>query len=120
MNRTNEFSKKDIEENKGIAWLAYVGILFIVPMYGGADSPYASFHARQGMLLFIDEIIVLLLVLVANVLAGCGILPEVMRPLRSILYVVFLLSTIFYVCFGIINTVKGKAKELPIIGRMGK
>lgn len=51
----------DIEKNKTIAALSYVWILCLVPLLGKRDSKYAQFHAKQGLVLFIVEIVASLL-----------------------------------------------------------
>ena len=48
---------KDIEENKILAALSYAWILFLVPLLGKRKSKFAQFHAKQGMVLFILELI---------------------------------------------------------------
>ena len=47
MDRTNEFNRMDIEENKGISCFAYFGFMFIMPLWAASDSPYAQFHAQH-------------------------------------------------------------------------
>jgi uncharacterized membrane protein len=48
---------KDIEENKAIAALSYAWILCLVPLLGKRKSKFAQFHAKQGLVLFIIELI---------------------------------------------------------------
>jgi len=48
---------KDIEENKYIAILSYVWILCLVPLLLKRDSEFVQFHAKQGLVLFLAEII---------------------------------------------------------------
>jgi uncharacterized membrane protein len=47
----------DVEQNKAIACLSYIWILFLVPLLAKRDSKFAQFHAKQGLILFIVEII---------------------------------------------------------------
>ena len=47
----------DVEANKTIAALSYVWILCLVPLLGERNSKFAQFHAKQGLVLFIIEII---------------------------------------------------------------
>ena len=42
----------DIKENKAMAVLSYIGILFLIPLFAAKNSPYARFHVRQGATLF--------------------------------------------------------------------
>ncbi|MEK7167541.1 MAG: DUF4870 domain-containing protein [Patescibacteria group bacterium] len=51
------FDPKDIEENKAVAALSYLWILCLVPLLVKRDSPFAQAHAKQGLALFIIEII---------------------------------------------------------------
>ncbi|MBU0661155.1 hypothetical protein KKG22_03160 [Patescibacteria group bacterium] len=98
----NTTTKEDIEKNKGMAALAY--IIFFLPMLTEAkDSPYAMFHANQGLVLLI----------LAVLISMFGSLPLigwfVIMPLGSLLVIV-----LWFI--GIINAINGKMTELPLIG----
>ncbi|MDO9399399.1 MAG: hypothetical protein Q7T79_01790 [bacterium] len=47
----------DITKNKNIAAISYIWILCLVPLLGNRNSKFAQFHAKQGLVLFIIEII---------------------------------------------------------------
>jgi uncharacterized membrane protein len=47
------FSEKDINENKFVAAIGYICILFLIPLLLKKDSPFAQYHAKQGLYLFI-------------------------------------------------------------------
>ena len=47
----------DAEQNKGMAAIAYIGILFLIPLLAKKDSEFAQYHAKQGLVLFIVDII---------------------------------------------------------------
>ncbi len=47
------FDQKDVAENKFIAALSYLGLLFLVPLLAKKESPFAQFHAKQGLVLCI-------------------------------------------------------------------
>ncbi|HAM88847.1 MAG: hypothetical protein US83_C0006G0083 [Candidatus Falkowbacteria bacterium GW2011_GWC2_38_22] len=47
----------DIEENKTVAALSYIWVLCLVPLITKKKSKFAQFHAKQGLALFIIEII---------------------------------------------------------------
>ena len=112
---TNSFDKKDIERNKGISVLSYLGFLFLV----------ARFHAKQGMVLFIFEfavnVIMAILKAIFNVIyygtftvfTWIRIPNIILTSVHSLLGLAALALTIV----GIINVVQGKAKELPVIGK---
>src|SRR5437762_547806 len=48
---------KDVEQNKVYAILAYLGILVLVPLLAAKESKFAQYHANQGLVLFIADII---------------------------------------------------------------
>ena len=98
---TDQFDKDDIEKNKAMGLLAY--ILFFIPLLAAKDSPFARYHANQGLVLFLCG-------LISSVLWIIPILRWIIAPILSI--VITVLAVI-----GIINVLNGKAKELPIIGK---
>lgn len=51
------FDKKDIDDNRLVACLSYIGILFIIPLLAKRDSKYCQEHAKQGLVLFIVWIV---------------------------------------------------------------
>jgi uncharacterized membrane protein len=48
-----KFEAKDIEDNKVLAALSYIGVLCLIPLLGMKGSRFAQEHAKQGFLLFI-------------------------------------------------------------------
>ena len=98
---TDQFDKDDIEKNKVMGVLAY--ILFFIPLLAAKDSPFARYHANQGLVLFLAAIL-------SSVILIIPILGWIIAPILSI--VITVLAVI-----GIINALNGKAKELPIIGK---
>ena len=107
---------KDAEDNKVMAILAYFNILVLVPILGAKESPFARFHANQGLILFLASIAlgvvgwVLMLILVFV----SPFLVTLVYGLTSIVSLVILVLAII----GIINAVKGEAKELPLVGKI--
>ena len=47
---------KDVEENKLIAVLSYIWILFLIPLLLKKNSGFCQFHAKQGLVLFIGSL----------------------------------------------------------------
>ena len=124
---TNEYFIDDIRQNKGMAILSYLGLLVLVPILGAPRSPYARYHANQGLILLISEIIygfaynLVTAVLRAifhmswnyNIWGGYGPIYDVLTAILGLAWIVF---TVFAI-LGIVNAAQGKAKELPLIGR---
>ena len=96
---TANYAAADIAENKGMAILCYLGILWLIPFLAKKDSPFVKYHLNQGLLVLILGIAVAIISWIPVVGWLCGV-------------VVFALAII-----GIINVVNGKAQELPIIGK---
>jgi len=50
-------NQNDVEENKVIAAISYLGILCLVPLLLKKDSQYAQFHGKQGLVLLIAWVV---------------------------------------------------------------
>ena len=99
------YDPQDVQDNKLMAALSYLGILVLVPLLAKKDSPFCQFHAKQGLILLISWIVI-------GVVSVIPILGWIIGILGSILLVIFFI-------IGIINALSGKAKELPLIGQLG-
>lgn len=51
------FDEQDIATHKYVALLSYFGIFCLVPLFLKPDSPFAQFHAKQGLILAIAFLI---------------------------------------------------------------
>ena len=103
-----------------MAVLSYLGILCLIPTFGAKNSPFARFHANQGISLAI---------------LGIGY-PIIKAILKSIFYAIsyslgLTMSTILGILggavslfvfvlsiMGIVYACKGEMKELPLIGKI--
>ena len=111
---TSEFSQQDINSNKVMAILAYLGILVLVPIFAAKDSKFARFHANQGLVLFLAEIaFYIVLTIVSAIILAISWKLYFIITIPSLVWIVFLVLAII----GIINAANGKAKELPVIGK---
>lgn len=95
-------NSSDINNNKLIAVFSYIGILFLIPLFFAKDSKFARFHVNQGIMLFIVSIVL-------------GLLSYI--PIIGFIFGILNLVAFIFAIIGIVNVVKGKAKELPIIGK---
>lgn len=112
--RTAEFDAQDIQNNKVMAVLAYLSWLVLIPLFAAKDSKFARFHANQGLVLAITEIVYWVAVgIIGGILTAIsgwfGIFVAILR-LANIAFLVFTI-------LGIVNAANGKAKELPLIGQ---
>lgn len=129
---TKDFTKKDIEDGKGMGILSY--IFPFIPFIVEKKNKFVKYHANQGMNLLVIavgySIIYSILTSVIKVKSNCGygywgdlaaslgtyckVTPWwVTWPLGIIGLGITALCII-----GIINVCKGKAKELPIVNKL--
>ena len=107
---TEEFDPADIEQNKVMGILAYLSWLVLIPIFAAKDSKFARFHANQGLVLAIAEIVV---GIVIGILSGIPFIGWIFSIVGSL----FGLCCFIMLCIGIYNAANGKAKELPIVGK---
>ena len=90
-----------------MAVLAYFGPLVLIPIFAAPKSKFARFHANQGLILLIFNVI-------CTILSRIDVLPLFIYPVLScfslFLFVLFII--------GIVNVAKGKFKKLPVIGNI--
>ncbi len=113
---TAEHDQADIANNKVFAVLSYIGILVLIPIFAASNSKFAKFHANQGLVLFIGEIAVNIVLAIIKI-----IMYAIAEPLGSIFSVVsWIISVLILIIaiIGIVNAAQGKAKELPLIGKI--
>lgn len=111
---TGMFDTNDINENKVMSILAYIPVLFLVPLFVAGHSPYAKFHANQGVILTILAVIMA----VINAVIGfvIGWIPFIGSFVSGLVSGVFGIVVIALMVVGIVNVASGKAKKLPVIG----
>jgi uncharacterized membrane protein len=100
----------DVEKNKIFAILAYIGLLFLVPLLAAPQSKFARYHTNQGVVLFLATLIVCF--------AG-GILSLIpfVGCLTSIVVLAAMVGAFVFMIIGILNAANGKCKPLPLIGQ---
>ena len=55
---TGKYSEEDIDKAAFFAPIAYLGILFFVPILIRPKSAFAKYHANQGLVLFLSILVV--------------------------------------------------------------
>ena len=96
-----EEASKKVQNKNGLAALSYVWVLCLVPLLGSKDE-FVKFHARQGFVLFIIE---LALVLV-------GWIPVIGWLLSLAVGIVAII--------GLIKALNGEKWEIPYIYNLSK
>lgn len=124
---TPVFDEEDIKENKLIAVFAYLNVLVLVPILAGRKSPFARYHAKQGLVLFVIEAFLhfaygtlksVLSPFVAHIAATNGYSSYNWLELVLSLLGVVAFAYIAFAVIGIIRVLRGEAKPLPLIGSL--
>lgn len=93
---------KEVLEGKAYAILSYLWILCLVPLILKKENKFAMFHAKQGLILFIGELVV----------GFVGIIPILGWMVLFFGTVLFgLLSLI-----GIVQVLMGNFWKMPVVG----
>jgi fumarate reductase subunit D len=96
-----EKEKEMIEEGKAAAILGYVPFMCFVPLIKMKDNPFAVKHGKQGLILFIIEIIAVIF-----------LLPKISDLFWGMVVVLCLVSAVA----GIYFVIQGKDWKIPFIG----
>lgn len=93
---------KDVDDNKIVAALSYLGPLFFIPLFLKRESSFCQFHAKQGLALFIVWI-------VGKFVFWFPILGWALAVVVAILNIMAL-----------IKALNGEKWEMPVIGDFAK
>lgn len=121
---TGQFHPEDIRRNKGFAVLSYIGLLVLIPIFAASRSPFARYHANQGLVLFIfNAAYSIARAIVMGILRAIlcheffwpgNVAFGIINAATGLVHILFLI----WMIIGIVNAAGGKAKELPIIGKI--
>lgn len=107
---TEKYDTKDIEENKVLALLSYLSILFLIPYFAAPNSRFARYHVNQGAILFICSTVLSIVFGGLAAIPFAGIVFGICNGLVGI-------ANLVLIIIGICNACSGRAKELPFIGK---
>lgn len=96
-----ENQKEMIEEGKAAAILGYVPFMCFVPLIKMKDNPFAMKHGKQGLILFIIEIVAIIF-----------LLPKISDLFWGMVIVLCIASAVA----GIYFAIQGKDWKIPFIG----
>ena len=98
-----------------MAILAYVGILVLVPIVAAKDSPFAKYHANQGLLLTGGFIVLwIALIFIWIILRFIPFLGFFVSCFGCFLFPLVGVAWLALSIVGILNVVNGKMKPLPM------
>lgn len=111
------FGAEDVQRNKAMGVLSYIGILVLIPILAGdRRSEYVKFHINQGFALFILSKIIDLLS--GNWVWGLHSLIDFGGRWFSGIFDILDLACFILMIVGIVSACKGEKKEMPVIGQI--
>lgn len=109
-------ASKDVEKGKLAATLSYlvVGVIWYFADEKMKRNSFVKFHVKQGLILIIFSVVwsIALSILTGMFLFGIFYLWQIIHLLSYV--------PLIFCIMGVINTLNGKEKELPIIGNFAK
>jgi len=106
MSTESQKESQEVLEGKAYAILAYLWILCLVPLILKKDNKFALFHARQGLVLFIGE-------LVMGLVGIIPVLGWLVAFFGTILFGVMSLV-------GIVQVLQGNFWKMPVAGEIAE
>lgn len=106
MEQKIEEKKEEKAKVNALAILSYLGFLVLIPLLIEKKDEFVKFHAKQGLVLAIAEIVTLMI-------SWVPIIGWLVWTIGSLAW--FVLSII-----GIVNVVNGKKEHLPVIGQFAE
>jgi uncharacterized membrane protein len=91
----------DVSKNKTIAILSY--LIFFLPLLSAHKSPFAMFHANQGLMILIISV-------------AASILTTAIPFIGGIAGMILSIGAFILWIMGIISAANGEMKPLPVIG----
>jgi uncharacterized membrane protein len=107
-----EVDPEDAENHKIFGILAYLTILCLVPLLVAKQSPFAKYHANQGLILFLGEIALWVILSIVY-----DLLDLIHLSIISWIVSLVWLAVGALIIIGIINAAAGKCVPLPIVGK---
>lgn len=103
------YDPEDVRKNSGIAMLSYLSWAVLIPILFARESPFARFHANQGLILAVTETAA---GFVLGLLRHMPLIGWLFRLAGSLLGVAFFLL----ILYGVVHALRGETKELPFLG----
>jgi len=97
------FDQKDIDDNKLIAALSYLGLLCLIPLLAKKDSKFAQENGKQGLVLLLAWVALMVI----------GIVPILGWLIGFFGSIILLIINLI----ALIKTLMGGFWEIPVLGK---
>lgn len=122
------FEKEDIKKNRIISALCYFPPFFFILLLFKSKSRFCLFHANQGLLLTLTTLLWTLFNSIIGTIIrynfvvvtswGYSALSTAGYVLTAVIWGIQAIVTLTWFYLGLIDTMNGRAKKLPLIGRI--
>ncbi len=107
MEQNYSFDQEDVKNNKAVAALSYLFILFLVPLLFRRKSYFSRMHAKQGLAMFVVEIMIF----------AFSPLLYAIPYLGNFLVGLFYFISVIFCIWGIIRALNEKIFIIPVLGK---
>jgi len=101
---SNPLNEKEIQEGKFFAVVSYISFLCIITLVLKRDNKFAVYHAKQGLVLFVFEVVSFIL----------SIIPLLGGLLRIFGTAIFMLVSLW----GILQALMGNSCRIPVVSEI--
>lgn len=121
--KKRRFTQEDIDANKYIAALSYLGILILIPFFIRKDSKFCKAHVKQGFAVFIWSLCISVITLAAVlglralILWVLGLSVIVYKIIAYIIAAVMLTLIFIPVFEGAVSAFGGMYTKVPFVGK---
>jgi uncharacterized membrane protein len=104
----------DIERGRVLASVAYLPGLCFLGLLGAPDNAFVGFHARQGFLLLLVEIVIGLFLAIYD--GSLGRIPFLGPFVGYVIKFALWTSMLFLTVFGVVKAANGEIARIPYLG----
>ncbi|KKT22133.1 MAG: hypothetical protein UW06_C0018G0004 [Parcubacteria group bacterium GW2011_GWE1_43_8] len=98
----NTPASNEVSDDKVFAAMSYLWVLCLLPLLMKRNRPFVQFHAKQGFLLFLFEVVIWVLMFIPP------------------LYFIGMLAAVVLSIMGLVSAITGKEWEMPVLGKYAK
>lgn len=107
-------SEREILSGRALAAVAYLPALFVIGLLEAPRNRYVQFHARQGLVLFLAEVVALLVIAIFD--ASIGRIPVAGLILGAFLRLLLGLTFLAAAVYGVAKALSGETVRIPFLG----
>ncbi len=110
----DSIAPEDVERGRLLAAVAYLPALCFLGLLGAPENPFIGFHARQGFLLFMVEIVLMIFFWIYDVTVGR--IPYVGPFVGYLAKFLVWTSILMVTAYAAAKAAKGEMMRLPYLG----